>query len=244
MSFSADMEPRLGILEETLKKQQAMLEEQQRLINSLRDELTATKRQAEGKGTLPTKTTNQESEPSPKKDHGVTISGGLGDFFKDLKNPALTFVLNSFFYSSSTDERSLKNRGISGFSSKGLDQKKGFNIDEGSIAIFAPVDKYFDLFGVISFTEDKSSLEEGYFYTKALPAGLRLKGGKFRSSFTSHNELHPHEWDFADTALTYRGFMGRDGVNEKGAQVTWRPALPLSPLFGVEVLQGEKINGK
>jgi hypothetical protein len=51
--------------------------------------------------------------------------------------------------------------------------------------------------------------------------------------------LHPHDWDFADTALIYKGFMGRDGIMEKGAQLTWRPALPLRPLFGVELLQGE-----
>jgi hypothetical protein len=241
ISFSADMEPRLNILEETLKKQQKMMEEQQELIRNLKEELSALRRQTpdkvEEKQPLEASKSNIHT-PSGKEDT-LKISGGFGDFFKDLKNPALTFVLNSFFYSSSVDERKLRNRGITGFSIAGIDHKKGFNIDEGSIALFAPVDKYFDLFGVLSFTEDKASLEEGYFYTKALPSDLRLKGGKFRSSFTGHNELHPHDWDFADNALIYRGFMGREGINEKGAQLIWRPALPLNPLLGLEVLQGE-----
>ncbi|OPY67614.1 MAG: hypothetical protein A4E57_02206 [Syntrophorhabdaceae bacterium PtaU1.Bin034] len=151
----------------------------------------------------------------------------------------MTFVLNSFYYGSSINERSLRNRGITGFSSTGLDQKKGFNIDEFSIAAFTPVDEYFDLFGVVSFTEEGSSIEEAYFYTKTLPANLRLKGGKFKSQFSVHNEMHPHEWDFTDTSLIYKGFMGKDGIMEKGAQLTWRPRLPLQPLLGVELLQGE-----
>jgi hypothetical protein len=65
-------------------------------------------------------------------------------------------------------------------------------------ALFAPVDQYFDLFSVISFKEEGSSIEEAYFYTKTLPAHLRLKGGKFKSNFSVHNDTHPHDRDFAD----------------------------------------------
>ncbi len=240
VSFSENTESRLDMLEETLKGQQRKIEEQQRLIDRLKEEVAA-RRQAAEKPAANDRTEPAKAAGGPQERNGETvkISGAVSDFYKNLKNPAMTFVLNSFYYGSSVNERQLKNRGITGFSIAGLDQKKGFNIDEFSVAAFAPVDEYFDLFGVVSFKEEGSSIEEAYFNTRSLPVNLRLKGGKFKSQFSVHNEMHPHEWDFADTALVYRGFMGKDGIMEKGAQLTWRPTLPLKPFLGVELLQGE-----
>ncbi len=239
-SFSADLESRVTVLEEILKKQQKTIEEQRELINRLRTETAAA-------GKAPDKSAGEATLYTPESDYGpdakegnrLVVSGAWGDFFRNVKNPAVTFVLNSFYYSSNVSERKLKSRGITGYSSVGLDQTKGFNIDEASIALFAPVDRYFDLFGVLSFKEEGSTIEEAYFYTKTLPENLRLKAGKFRSNFSVHNENHPHDWDFADAPLVYRGFTGRDGITEKGAQLTYRPSFPFSPLIGVEALQGE-----
>ena len=238
VSFAAKTDSRLDMLEEALKKQQKQIEEQQKLIEQLRKEV-ANRQQAPATVNAGEKTEPHPADAGKGSGEALKIQGAVSDFFKNLKNPALTFVLNSFYYGSSLNERSLKSRGITGFSSTGLDQRKGFNIDEFSVAAFAPVDDYFDLFGVVSFKEEGSSIEEAYFNTRALPANLRLKGGKFKSQFSVHNEMHPHEWDFTDTALVYKGFMGKDGIMEKGAQLTWRPALPLKPFFGIELLQGE-----
>jgi len=306
-SLAQDVQSRVALLENMLKKQQKTLEEQQELIKSLMKESHADQQAApKTKTTLPRENAASEGEaqtalpetgtsmrkatqapssklsippslraavsmgalPDPlqrslarsseregeaqtalpsegatqaplKEESHLVVSGALGDFFKNVKNPAVTFVLNSFYYSSGVNERTIKNRGITGFSSVGPDQSKGFNVDEGSIALFAPVDKYFDLFGVISFKEEGSSIEEAYFYTKTLPASLRLKAGKFKSNVSVRNETHPHEWDFADAPLAYQAFMGRDGIMEKGAQLTYRPHIALSPFIGVEALQGQ-----
>jgi hypothetical protein len=240
-AFPADMESRVNTLEEALKKQQKMMEEQQGLINRLKEEALEAIRRAPEKAeeSVSLDPKKEKDNSTGGKGESLKVSGAFGGFFKNLKNPALTFTLNSFYYTSSLNERQLKNRGITGFSSIGLDQTKGFNIDEGSISVFAPVDQYLDLFGVISFKEEGSSIEEAYFYTKCLPAHLRFKAGKFKSNFSVHNEMHPHDWNFVDAPLIYQGFMGRDGVMEKGAQLTFRPELPLSPLFGVELLQGQ-----
>ena len=240
-AFPADMESRVGVLEETLKKQQKMIEEQQGLIDRLKEKAVGAARPAaeEDDAGLSRGVKKEDGESSEGKGESLKVSGAFGNFFKNLKNPAITLTLNSFYYSSGANERQLKNRGITGFSSVGLDQTKGFNIDEVSIAMFAPVDEYFDLFGVLSHKEEGSSIEEAYFYTKCLPAHLRLKAGKFKSNFSVHNEMHPHDWNFADAPLIYQGFMGRDGVMEKGAQLTFRPEWRLSPLFGVELLQGQ-----
>ncbi|MCX8022554.1 MAG: FeoA domain-containing protein [Syntrophorhabdaceae bacterium] len=239
-AFPSDIETRLNLLEEALKKQQKKTEEQQNIIDRLKDELATGRQLPENQGEVKS-SDPLRSDPEPPKTSGrdVLISGAVNDFFKNLKNPAMTLVLNGFYYSSSVNGRDLKKRGIPGFSAEGLDQNKGFNIDEFSMAAFAPVDQLFDLFGVVSFKEEEVSIEEAYFYTKNIPGGFRLKAGKLKSGFSVHNEKHPHEWDFADTALVYKGLLGRDGIMEKGVQLTYQPSLPFKPLLGIELLQGE-----
>ncbi len=75
--------------------------------------------------------------------------------------------------------------------------------------------------------------------TTALPYGLQVKGGKFKSGFGRINNQHKHVWDFADLPLVYRAFIEGEGITEKGAQLTYLPPLPFYTLVGVEILQGE-----
>jgi hypothetical protein len=248
-SFAVDLESRLNGLEEVLKKQQKTIEEQQKMIEQLKGELATVKRHevaavpektpaiAPGEGEkLPT--AGQVQAPATKKGSKISgISGLFGGSF--MTNPYISFVLNTNFYSSSINERELKNRGIPGYSILGFDQKKGFNISEGELFLFAPVDPYFNLYANIPFTENGASLEEAYFITTALPEGLQAKGGKFKSGISRLNAQHPHAWDFADAPLIYRAFMGNEGIIEKGAQITYLPSLPIYTLLGIEVLQGE-----
>ena len=236
VSSAADIESRLNSLEEVLKKQQKTIEEQQQLINQLKEDLSAVKQQAPEKP-------DQKAVQAVKADQGSAmdatskLSGLFGGSF--MTNPYISFVLNSFFYSSSTNERKLQNRGIVGFSDLGFDQKKGFNINEGELFLFAPVDPYFNLYVNIPFTENGGSIEEAYFLTTSLPEGFQVKGGKFKSTFSRFNAQHPHAWDFVDPPLAYRAFFGREGLSEKGAQLTYLPSLPIYTLLGVEVLQGD-----
>ena len=123
-------------------------------------------------------------------------------------------------------KESLKNRGMPGYSILGFDQNKGFNISEGELFLFAPVDPYFNLYANIPFTENGATLEEAYFVTTALPEGLQMKGGKFKSGISRFNAQHPHAWDFADAPLVYRAFTGKEGIIEKGVQFTYLPSFP------------------
>ena len=156
-----------------------------------------------------------------------------------MTNPYLSFVLNTFYYGSNVNGNVLKNRGVVGFTDQGFDQTKGFNIREGELFLFAPVDAYFNLYANIPFTDNGVSLEEAYFVTSSLPEGLQVKGGKFKSGFSRLNAQHPHAWDFADLPLAYRPFTGNEGIIEKGAQLTYLPSLPFYTLLGIEALQGE-----
>ncbi len=229
-SFAGDIESRLNSMEELLGRQQKTIEEQQKMIEELKKELRSVKR--------PETATGSPGTPDAERTPSVTGSSGLfgGPV---MTNPYISFVLNSFFYSSSVDERKMGNRGIPGFSNLGLEQKKGFNVSEGELFLFAPVDPYFNLYANIPFKDDGASLEEAYFVTTALPEGLQAKGGKFKSNFSRLNAQHPHAWDFADLPLAYRAFLGKEGLIEKGVQATYLPSLPFYTLLGVEVLQGE-----
>jgi uncharacterized coiled-coil protein SlyX len=229
-SFAADFESRLSGLEATLTKQQKTIEEQQKLIEKLREELAIVKKQEVA--SVPEKQAETAKDPKASG-----ISGLFGGSF--MTNPYISLTLNSFFYSSNIDERNLRNRGIPGYSILGLEQKKGFNISEGELFLFAPVDPYFNLYANIPFTEEGASLEEAYFITTALPQGFQSKGGKFKSNISRLNAQHPHAWDFADAPLAYRAFMGNEGIIEKGVQLTYLPSLPFYTQLGIEVLQGE-----
>jgi len=117
----------------------------------------------------------------------------------------------------------------------------GFNFREAEIAFSATVDPYFDAAMYLAVDGDgEVELEEGYFQTRSLPYGLKVKGGKFLSDFGYINKQHPHQWDFVDQNLPYLNLLGDHGLQDTGLQLTWLPDLPVYTLFGVEALQGDQ----
>ena len=80
--------------------------------------------------------------------------------------------------------------------------ENGFNFREAEIAFSATVDPYFDASLYLAIDGDGNvDLEEGYFQTRSLPYGLKVKGGKFLSDFGYINKQHPHQWDFVSTRI-------------------------------------------
>jgi hypothetical protein len=117
----------------------------------------------------------------------------------------------------------------------------GFNFRAAELSFSATVDPYFDAVLYLSIDGDGNvDLEEGYFQTRSLPSGLRVKGGKFLSDFGYINRQHPHQWDFVDQNLPYLNLLGFHGLQDTGLQVTWLPELPVYTLLGVEALQGDQ----
>ncbi len=118
--------------------------------------------------------------------------------------------------------------------------EEGFQLREQELALSASIDHYFDGFAVISFSEEGSEIEEAYFTTRQLPAGLTLKAGKFLSGIGYQNAKHSHQWNFADQNLAYNGLLGDHGLVDKGIQLTWLPRQSsIYSLFGMEWLQGD-----
>jgi len=233
-AFGSDLESRIQAMEETLKKQQKTIEEQQKIIGELKDQI---KTQIATEKQKPTAVIAESSEPGKQKPAGITgLFGGSA-----MSNPNISLVLNTYAYSSSLTNDELKNRGIRGYTTEGIDRRNGFNLDSAELAIYAPVDPYFNLYATIPVTENGATVEEAYVVTTSLPKGHQIKAGEFKSGFGRLNSQHSHVWDFVDNPLPYRAFIGfgDEGIDEKGVQYTYLPPLPFYTILGVEVLQGE-----
>lgn len=125
--------------------------------------------------------------------------------------------------------------------------EEGFNLREAEVVMSATVDTLFDAYANLAFSTEGAEIEEAYFTTRSLPAGLQVKGGKFLSGFGYANSRHPHGWQFADQNLAYLSLIGDHGLNDTGVQATWSPATDTWLQFGAELLQGheqEKFGGE
>jgi len=241
-SSADDLESRLKALEDTLKAQQQTISEQQKTIDELKAEIN---RQKEKEKAI------TEQAPEPQKPSGETVTAampaeaqkpsGLSGLFGGavFTNPYISVILNTFGYATNVPQDLLQNTGIPGYSDVPTGLNKGFNLDSVELGIFAPVDPYFNLYSTIPITENGISVEEAYFITTALPAGLQLKGGKFLSGFGRLNGQHEHNWSFVDEPLVYRAFTGNDRIDEVGIQLTYLPPLPFYLQLGLEALQGD-----
>lgn len=121
----------------------------------------------------------------------------------------------------------------------GMNSERGFNFNYAELSIFSAVDPYFDLTAIFHIAPESFGLEEGYFSTRDLPLGFRVKGGKFLSGIGKLSEQHPHYWDFAGAPLIYQAFFGPEGLNEIGIQFNWLAPTDNYLLLGTEILQGE-----
>jgi len=114
----------------------------------------------------------------------------------------------------------------------------GFNFNYAELVLSSSVDPYFNMDAVFHFSEHGVEIEEAYFTTTSLPAGLRLRGGKILSEFGRINSQHAHFWDFGDMPLVYEAFLGSHGINELGVQLQWVAPMEHYLMIGAEALQG------
>jgi hypothetical protein len=223
-AFAQDQDERLNRLEETVKKQEMTIEQQRKTVDDLKTEVEQQKN-----GLSP-----QEQKDSPAQKASGLFGGSA------FTNPNLSVVFDAFGYSSNLKNDELTNRGIPDFTTQGLDQRQGFNVDSAELFFFSPVDPYLNFYANLPVTDAGIEIEEAYVVTTYLPEGWQIKGGKFKSNFSRLDAQHPHAWDFWDIALPYRAFLGSEGLGgEKGVQLTYLPVLPIYTIFGAEFLQGE-----
>jgi hypothetical protein len=78
------------------------------------------------------------------------------------------------------------------------------------------------------------NLAEANFTLLTLPFGTQAKIGKMRNRFGLTNELHEHDLAYIDRPDVMVSFLGEEGLNETGAEVTWIAPLP----FYLQLLAG------
>lgn len=166
-------------------------------------------------------------------------------------NPRLSAILDGAFYSDSIDGHAFELleevAGFGGGHDHGDDHdhahghgfERGFNLRELEIGLQAAVDPYLDATAIFTISEDGGvELEEAYATTRALPAGLQLKFGKFQSDIGYLNRQHPHEWHFTDRPLVSHLIFGDHGLQDIGVQLSWLAPTTNYLQLGLEVLQG------
>ncbi len=218
-AYCQDTGEKIKELEEKIKYQQQIIEQLQRELEQLKQTIES----------------EQVQKPAEKI---VSTSGGLFGS-SNLFNPNISLILDTFGYSSNLKDKDLEERNIPGFIKEGIHHRKGMNIHAAELYMFAPMDPFFNLYATIPVTEEGVELEEAYMVTTSLPAGIQAKIGKFKSGFGRLNIQHAHTWNFTDQPLVYRAFMGHEGINEKGIQLTFLPKLPFYTQVGIEALAGE-----
>jgi len=124
--------------------------------------------------------------------------------------------------------------------SHGFDE--GFNLGHSELVFEARLGDLLDGTLMIGFDDDHVEVEEAYLTTRALPAGLQIKAGKFLSDIGYINSRHPHDWDFVDRPLVNEYLFGDHGLQEIGVQATWLAPTESYTLLGVELLQGTNEN--
>jgi hypothetical protein len=192
---------------------------------------------ASAAGPAPPATPVATAEPPPPS---PAAGGGMRS---SAFNPAIAMILSGTYANLSQDPADYA---IAGFMPSGGEIGPGdrsFSLGESEITLSASVDPYFmgSLTAALS-GEGEIEVEEAFFRTTSLPAGLTLKGGRFFSGVGYLNEIHAHNWDFADQPLAYQAFFGGQFAQD-GLQLKWIAPTDLFVELGAESGNGDAFPG-
>lgn len=160
-------------------------------------------------------------------------------------NPAISLILGGSYSNLSQDP---EDYAIAGFIPAGDEigpGERSFNLGESELTLTASVDPYFSGALTVAITPENEvevEVEEAFFRSLALPAGLTLKGGRFFSGFGYLNEIHGHAWDFVDQPLAYQAFFGGQRAQD-GLQLKWIAPTDFFLELGAETGNGEAFPG-
>jgi len=151
-------------------------------------------------------------------------------------NPSISAILQgrASFLQGGDGSRPLSGFPVGGETDRG---SGGLALGESELVFSANVDDKLYGFFDVSFDQDDIGVEEAYFTTLSLPAGLGLKGGQFLSAIGYHNERHSHTWDFVDAPLVYEAMLDTS-YSDPGVQLTWVAPTDLFFQLGAEVFRG------
>ncbi|HXH72245.1 MAG TPA: hypothetical protein VNI58_05455 [Mariprofundaceae bacterium] len=157
-------------------------------------------------------------------------------------NPQISMVLNGSYRAFSHNPATFAVPGFALGDSAGLGDR-GFGINESELNFAANVDNLFYADSTLSLPRTGGiNVEEAYFQTLALPAGLTVKAGRFFSGIGYINQFHPHHDDFIDRSLANRVFLNSTFAGD-GIQVRWLAPTDTYFELGSELLRGDRYPG-
>jgi len=119
-------------------------------------------------------------------------------------------------------------------------QENRFFPREVELSLFGQIDPYASAVVRIEAGEEGRgqetgvTLAEAYLTLLTLPFGTQARLGQVRNRFGWSNEVHEHDLPWVDRPNVMRNFLGREGLQEKGVELTLVPDLP----FYIEALAG------
>jgi len=164
-------------------------------------------------------------------------------FSQNAYLPAIALILNMSAVGRNVKNSDYANYALPGFIASGdaempFNKERGFNFNYAEVAMNSTVDPYFDAFAIFHLHPDQLEIEEAFVRTRALPFGLRVKAGKFKSAFGRLNEKHQHSWHFDEQAIIYKALFGPDSISDAGVQVQWVAPTDTYLMVGAEAMQG------
>ena len=119
-------------------------------------------------------------------------------------------------------------------------QENRFFPREVELSLFGQIDPYAYAVVRIEAGEETRGADTGVHLAEAhltlltLPYGTQARLGQMRNRFGYSNEVHEHDLPWVDRPNVMRNFLGAEGLQEKGVEMTLVPDLP----FYIEALAG------
>jgi hypothetical protein len=180
----------------------------------------------------------EQSEESAEKteDLAVALSQQGNRTAANTFNPGIGLVLNGRYLMQSPRDYEFTLPGFFLGEEPGPGEK-GFSLGESELNMSANIDDKFYGSVTLSFGEE-AAVEEAFLQTISLPAGFRVKFGRFFSGIGYLNSRHSHTDDFAMRPLAYQAFLGNNYA-DSGVQVTWLAPTELYWESGFELYRGD-----
>lgn len=118
----------------------------------------------------------------------------------------------------------------------------GFALGETEFVAESNIDDQWHGWITLAYADGEAGIEEAYANTLALPYGLAVKIGRFKSDIGYQNNIHAHAWNFTDAPLAYRALLGTQ-VQDDGVQVRWVAPMDLLLELGAEAYRGDAFPG-
>ncbi|WP_297440280.1 hypothetical protein [Sulfurimonas sp.] len=164
-------------------------------------------------------------------------------FSQNAYLPEIALILNMSAVSRDVSNNDYANFALPGFIPAStaplpFNKDKGFNFNYAEVAMHSVVDPYFEAFTIFHLQPNEFEIGEAYVQTTALPYGLRIRAGKFKSHFGRINSKHQHSWNFDSQPIIYEALFGPDAISDAGVQLQWVAPTDTYIMAGVEAMQG------